>query len=91
MSESYQDIIDNYNTSKNSSMNVLTKFEKTKIIGTRMEQIARGATPYVSTKGLTNIKSIVMKEFEERKIPFIIKRHLPNGVCEYWKLKDLMY
>lgn len=91
MSESYQDIIDNYNPSNNSSMNVLTKFEKTKIIGTRMEQIARGATPYVNTKGLNNIKAIVMKEFEEKKIPFIITRHLPNGRNEYWKLKDLLY
>ena len=30
-----------------------------------------------------------IKELEEKKIPFIIKRPLPNGGCEYWKLADL--
>ena len=32
---------------------------------------------------------IALKEFEEKKIPFIIKRPLPNGGCEYWKAADL--
>ena len=32
---------------------------------------------------------IALKEFEEKKTPFIIKRPLPNGGCEYWKLSDL--
>jgi hypothetical protein len=32
---------------------------------------------------------IAMKEFNEKKIPFIIKRPMPNGGCEYWKFKDL--
>jgi hypothetical protein len=29
------------------------------------------------------------KELEEKKMPFIIKRPMPNGGCEYWKLSDL--
>ncbi len=91
MAESYKQIMANYDTSKYISTNVLTKFEKTKIIGSRMEQLARGATPYVSTKGLNDIKSIVMKEMDEKKIPFIVTRSLPNGKKEYWKLKDLYY
>ena len=32
---------------------------------------------------------IALKEFDEKKIPFIIKRPLPNGSCEYWKMSDL--
>ena len=32
---------------------------------------------------------IALKEFEEKKIPFIVKRPMPNGGCEYWKLSDL--
>jgi len=32
---------------------------------------------------------IAKKEFELKKIPFIIKRPMPNGGCEYWKFKDL--
>ena len=89
MAETYQFISDNYNTANYVSMNVLTKFERTKIIGTRMEQIARGAIPHVDTTGLNDVKSIVMKELKEKKIPFIISRSLPNGKKEFWKLKDL--
>ena len=32
---------------------------------------------------------IALKEFNEKKIPFIIKRPMPNGGCEYWKFEDL--
>jgi hypothetical protein len=32
---------------------------------------------------------IALAELERKAIPFIIKRPLPNGGCEYWKLKDL--
>ena len=28
-------------------------------------------------------------ELKEKKIPFIIRRPIPNGSCEYWHLKDL--
>ena len=31
----------------------------------------------------------LIKEFEEKKIPFIIKRPLPNGGVEYLKFADL--
>ena len=32
---------------------------------------------------------IATKEFNEKKIPFIIKRPMPNGGCEYWRFEDL--
>jgi hypothetical protein len=32
---------------------------------------------------------IALKEYEEKKIPFIIKRPLPNGGCEFWRFADL--
>ena len=32
---------------------------------------------------------IAEKELEEKKIPFIIRRPLPNGGSEYWKVEDL--
>lgn len=88
--ESYFDIMKDYDPNKNITRNVMTKFEKTKVIGMRLEQLARGAQPFVDTTGLTNIRSIVMKELEERKIPFIISRTLPNGKNEYWRIADLI-
>jgi DNA-directed RNA polymerase subunit K/omega len=32
---------------------------------------------------------IALKEYEQKKIPFIIKRPIPNGGIEYWKFEDL--
>ena len=32
---------------------------------------------------------IALKELEEKKIPFIIRRLLPNRGSEYWHLEDL--
>jgi len=68
----------------------LTKFEKAKIIGLRAKQINNGSDPFVDIpnnmiEGLT----IAEKELEEKKVPFIIRRPLPNGSSEYWKVKDL--
>ena len=34
-------------------------------------------------------KNPLSKEFEAKKIPFIVQRPLPNGACEYWRLSDL--
>jgi DNA-directed RNA polymerase I, II, and III subunit RPABC2 len=68
----------------------LTKYEKARIIGERAKQIDAGSQPFVEVD--TNILDgylIALKELDEKKLPFIIKRPLPNGGCEYWKLQDL--
>ena len=68
----------------------LTKFEKARVLGERAKQINDGAKPFV--KLATNAIDgylIALAELERKAIPFIIKRPLPNGGCEYWKLKDL--
>jgi len=28
-------------------------------------------------------------ELREKKLPFIIRRPIPSGGCEYWNLRDL--
>lgn len=68
----------------------ITKYEKTRILGERSKQIAAGAQPLIPIDN-TTIDSylIAEKEFNEKAIPFIIKRPLPSGGCEYWKLCDL--
>ena len=90
--ESYTDIINAYDSKANITRNVLSRYEKTKIIGMRLEQIARGAKPLVdlTNKKITNIREIVLLELEQRKIPFMIARTLPNGTQEYWKLEDMI-
>ena len=68
----------------------MTKFEKSRILGQRAKQIDTGATPFVKVdKTMIDGYLIALKELEEKKIPFIIKRPLPNGGFEYWNVSDL--
>ena len=69
---------------------ILTKYEKTRILGLRAKQINNGAKPYIQIeKNIIDGYLIAVKEIEEKKLPFIVRRPMPNGGSEYWKLKDL--
>tara|TARA_B100000900_G_C20582094_1_gene717948 strand:- start:514 stop:1179 length:666 start_codon:yes stop_codon:yes gene_type:complete len=69
---------------------ILTKYEKTRILGIRIKQLNNGALPYVKIpEDLLDNFIIAEKELKEKKIPFIIQRPLPNNTFEYWKLEDL--
>ena len=68
----------------------VTKYERARILGERAKQINAGAKPLVKLdKDVIDGYLIASQEFQEKVIPFIIKRPLPNGGCEYWKFKDL--
>jgi DNA-directed RNA polymerase I, II, and III subunit RPABC2 len=82
----YGIIIDDFHTTDPR----LTKYEKARVIGQRAMMIENGAKVFVEVP--TNvIDSIIIAEMElrDKKIPFIIKRPLPNHGFEYWKLSDL--
>lgn len=74
---------------------ILTKYEKTRVLGIRTKQLNNGAEPFISSKiNITPDKiidgyPIALKELEEKKLPFIIRRPLPGGGVEYWYLQDL--
>jgi len=69
----------------------LTNFERTKIIGLRANQISRGSVPFVHVpKHITDVRDIARLELEQKRLPYIIKRPLPNGTYEYWRLADLL-
>lgn len=69
----------------------LTNFERTKIIGLRANQISRGSVPFVSVpKHITDVRDIARLELEQKRLPYLIKRPLPDGTFEYWRLSDLM-
>jgi len=68
----------------------ITRYEKARILGERAKQINAGAKPFVDVPmNMIDGYLIALKEFEEKKIPFILKRPLPGGGLEYWKFKDL--
>lgn len=69
---------------------ILTKFEKTRILGKRTMQINSGHRPFVKIdKNVIDSRLIAEIELENKKIPYIIRRTLPNGGAEYWYLRDL--
>jgi DNA-directed RNA polymerase I, II, and III subunit RPABC2 len=68
----------------------LTKYEKARILGQRAKQINSGATPFVKVpENVIDGYLIAELELQQKRIPFIIRRPLPNGGSEYWSIKDL--
>ena len=72
------------------TMPLLTKYEKTKILGMRVKQLNSGTNPYITiNEKIIDNYLIAQMELEQKKLPFIIQRPLPNNNFEYWKLQDL--
>jgi DNA-directed RNA polymerase I, II, and III subunit RPABC2 len=68
----------------------LTKYERARILGQRAKQINSGATAFVKVpENVIDGYLIAELELKEKRIPFIIRRPLPNGGSEYWSVKDL--
>lgn len=81
-------IIDDFHT----TIPVLTKYEKTRVLGQRASMIEHGATPFIQVPShIIDSHIIAEMELNEKKIPFIIKRPLPNNGFEYWRLSDLEF
>ena len=69
---------------------MLTKYEKARILGIRAKQINNGAAPFIELKeNIIDGYLIAERELAEKKLPFIIRRPLPNRGSEYWRLEDL--
>lgn len=91
---------DDYNKVINSldepkvSKPILTKYEFDQVIGVRANQIALGSPIFTNVSDI-NIKSnmelrqVALQELKEGKLPFILKRQLPNNTFEYFKLRDM--
>jgi len=68
----------------------ITRYEKARILGERAKQINAGAKTFVELEpNVIDGYVIALKEFEAKKIPFIVKRPMPNGGVEYWRFEDL--
>ena len=79
-------IIDKYHT----TLPILSKYEKTRIIGQRAKQIENGSAPFIEiNNNIIDAILIAEEELKQKKIPIIIMRPLPNGTNEYWPLKEL--
>ena len=83
--ENYDELKKEYKTSR-----FINKFEKTKIISERAQQLANGSTPLLKNpESYSSVFEIALEELKHKKIPFILKRFI-NNKYEYWKLEDLI-
>ena len=78
------------NDENHTTIPIMTRYEKSKIIGLRAKQINSGGELFI--KAPANIIdgiTLATMELKEKKIPFVIRRPLPNGKNEYWDINDL--
>ena len=70
----------------------LTKYERARILGTRALQLSKNAPPMIGLlEGESDPYKVAERELTERKIPFIIRRYLPDQTYEDWKVSELTY
>lgn len=68
----------------------LTRYERTHVIGTRAEQIARGAQVFIGDSQADNLSvyEIAERELDEGKLPFIVVRKMPDGSVVHLRLSS---
>jgi DNA-directed RNA polymerase I, II, and III subunit RPABC2 len=86
-------VLANLDKPKISKM-IMTKYEFDQVIGLRTMQLAHGAPAFVNTENLViqsnmELRQVALQELKEGKLPFIIKRPLPNNKFEQIRVKDL--
>tara|TARA_B110000093_G_scaffold31309_1_gene31847 strand:- start:1665 stop:2012 length:348 start_codon:yes stop_codon:yes gene_type:complete len=79
---------------KKISKAIMTKYEFNQIISQRTTMLAHGAIPLIDVgnykvKSNIELREISLNELKEGKIPFIIKRPMPNNKFELYRVKDL--
>ena len=75
---------------EHTTLPIMTRYEKAKILGIRSTQLNSGAEPFIDIpSNIIDGITIARMELEKKAIPFIIRRNLPNGKSEYWNIEDL--
>jgi DNA-directed RNA polymerase subunit K/omega len=72
---------------------IMTKYEFNLVISQRTVQLSQGHCPFVkivpTIKSNMDLRKVALQELKEGKIPFIIKRPLPNEKYEFVRVIDL--
>ena len=90
LSNVVRDIDNNIIDDLHKTLPYLTKYEKTRVLGQRAKQINSGAKAFVKVpENVIDGYLVAQMELEQKRIPFIIRRPIPNGGSEYWNLRDL--
>jgi DNA-directed RNA polymerase subunit K/omega len=94
--QNFENVLKNYNPSKNISSYNISKYERAKLLGIRSQQLADGAIPCVDIKELKreygntlNVEIIAREELKQKTMPLMLCRKLPDGKSEYWRICDM--
>jgi DNA-directed RNA polymerase subunit K/omega len=86
-------VLASLNSKNKVSKLIMTKYEFNLIISQRTIQLSLGHTPFVAIndaiKSNMDLRLIALEELKQGKIPFCIKRPLPNDKYEFVRVKDL--
>jgi DNA-directed RNA polymerase I, II, and III subunit RPABC2 len=69
---------------------VMTKYERTRILGVRATQISKGAPIMIELPpNVSDPLQIAQLELLQKRIPLIVSRVLPDGSTENWKVSEM--
>jgi DNA-directed RNA polymerases I, II, and III subunit RPABC2 len=68
----------------------MTKYEKAHVLGVRASQLSAGASPLIDIGNEFDPLTIAAIELNEKKIPFIVRRWLPDNSFEDWGIDELL-
>ena len=64
---------------KRTTTPYMTKYERARVLGTRALQISMNAPVLVDLEGETDPLQIAIMELNQKKVPLIVRRYLPDG------------
>lgn len=67
----------------------MTKYERARILGARALQISKNAPLMVDPGEESDPYKLAEMELQNRKVPFIVRRYLPDSSYEDWKVSEL--
>ena len=67
----------------------MTKYEKARILGSRALQISKNAPLMVDPEDECDPYKLAEMQLSAKKVPFIVRRYLPDGSFEDWKASEL--
>lgn len=91
--DDYSKVISNLDKEKVSKP-IMTKYEFDQIISLRANQLALGSPAFINIAEMTiksnmEFRKVALRELQEGKLPYILKRPLPNNRFEYYRIRDL--
>jgi len=75
--------------------NILTKYEFNSMISLRTMHLSKGAPPLVDLpanfkiRGNMELRSVALQELRKGRLPYLVRRMMPNGKPEYRRLSDM--